>query len=297
LFAADRRFAPRLRCWRPMTCSPLTRDRAVLAGALVTLLLAAGCGGNRVDQSSPAPYFQRAEPPISMASVAPRSPVVRAAPRRRPAAGCPATIRPLRTRAVAFAAVVRNEARVYASPGVALVRRFGRLNVNGVPTAFGALGRTHCAGDWIRVQLPTRPNGMLGWVRAGDVRLVRVHTRVEVDLSERRLTLYRRGSEVLRVAAAIGAPDTPTPTGSYYVNQRLVAPNPAGPFGPAALGISAFSPVLQDWIQGGPIAIHGTNRPDLIGGAVSHGCVRVRNAVLDRLFRTAVVGTPVLIRA
>jgi len=281
-----------------MTCSPLTRDRAVFAAALVTLFLAAGCGGNRVDQSSSAPYFQRAEPPISTASVAPRSPVVdRDAPRPRATAGCARTIRPLRTRAVAFAAIVRDEARVYASPGGGLLRRFGRLNVNGVPTAFGALGRTRCAGDWIRVQLPTRPNGMLGWVRAREVRLVRVQTRVEVDLSERRLTLFRRGREVLRVAAAIGAPDTPTPTGSYYVNQRLVAPNPAGPFGPAALGISAFSPVLQDWIQGGPIAIHGTNRPDLIGGAVSHGCVRLRNPVLARLFRTAVVGTPVLIRA
>ena len=282
-----------------MLRSPLTRDRALGAAALVMLSMVAGCGGNHVDQGSSAPYFPRAEPPISTGSVAPRSPVVeRAAPRRRATAGCAAgTVRPLRTRAVAFAALVRNEARVYASPGGRLLRRFGRLNVNGVPTAFGALGRTRCAGEWIRVQLPTRPNGILGWVRAGDVQLVRVHTRVEVDLSERRLTLYRRGSEVLRVAAAIGAPDTPTPTGSYYVNQRLVAPNPAGPFGPAALGISAFSPVLQDWIQGGPIAIHGTNRPDLIGGAVSHGCVRVRNAVLARLFRTAVVGTPVIIRA
>ena len=280
-----------------MTCSPLTRDRAVFAAALVTLLLAGGCG-SRVDQSSSAPYFQRAEPPLSTASVAPRSPVVaRDTLRRRAIARCAGTIRPLRTRAVAFAAVVRDEARVYASPGGRHLRRFGRLNVNGVPTAFGALGRARCAGDWIRVQLPTRPNGMLGWVRAADVRLVRVHTRVEVDLSERRLTLYRRGREVFSVAAAIGAPDTPTPTGSYYVNQRLVAPNPAGPFGPAALGISAFSPVLQDWIQGGPIAIHGTNRPDLIGGAVSHGCVRIRNAVLARIYRSALVGTPVLIRA
>ena len=186
---------------------------------------------------------------------------------------------------------------MYASPGGGLLHRFGRRNVNGVPTVFGALGRARCGGDWIRVQLPTRPNGILGWVRAADVELVRVHTRVEIDLSDRRLTLYRRGRQVFEAAAAIGAPDTPTPTGSYYVNQRLVAPDPAGPFGPAAVGISAFSPVLQDWIQGGPIAMHGTNRPDLIGGAVSHGCVRVQNAVLARLFRAAVVGTPVLIRA
>jgi len=128
------------------------------------------------------------------------------------------------------------------------------------------------------------------------VKLVRVRTRIVVSLSARRVTLYRAGRELIRATAAIGAADTPTPTGSYYVNQRLVAPDPTGPFGPAAIGISAFSPVLQDWIQGGPIAIHGTNRPHLLGRAVSHGCVRVRNDVLVRLFALAVPGTPVLIR-
>jgi lipoprotein-anchoring transpeptidase ErfK/SrfK len=162
---------------------------------------------------------------------------------------------------------------------------------------FGVLGRAWCDGEWLRVQLPTRPNGVLGWIRARDVRLVRVRTRIEVDLSSRRVTLYRAGRQLLRATAAIGAGDTPTPTGSYYVNQRLVAPDPSGPFGPAAIGISAFSPVLQHWAQGGPIAIHGTNQPHLLGGAVSHGCVRVRNDLLVRMFRLAAPGTPVVIRA
>ena len=81
------------------------------------------------------------------------------------------------------------------------------------------------------------------------------------------------------------------------MNQRLVAPDPAGPFGPGAVGVSAFSPVLQYWAQGGPIAIHGTNQPELLGQAVSHGCVRVANDVLIRLYRLADEGTPVEIRA
>jgi lipoprotein-anchoring transpeptidase ErfK/SrfK len=95
----------------------------------------------------------------------------------------------------------------------------------------------------------------------------------------------------------VGAEITPTPTGDYYVNQRLTAPDPWGPFGPAALGISAFSPVLQDWVQGGPIAIHGTNDPSSIGAAASHGCIRVRNDILERIFRATLAGTPVAIRA
>ncbi len=81
------------------------------------------------------------------------------------------------------------------------------------------------------------------------------------------------------------------------MNQRLTAPDPWGPFGPGALGISAFSPVLQEWTQGGPIAIHGTNEPGSIGKAISHGCIRVRNETLLLLFRMAPAGTPVLVRA
>lgn len=280
-----------------MTSSPLPRAAALVAGAALAAI-AVGCGEQVEAESSPAPYFQRAEPPIASATVAPRRPVTeRVVVQARPQPTCRSALQPLRTRSVAFAAVVRRQAPAYATPGGKLLRRFGRLNANGVPTAFGVLSRTRCGGGWLRVQLPARPNGLLGWVRARDVELVRVHTRIAVDLSERRVILYQRGREVLRVTAAIGAVDTPTPTGSYYVNQRLTAPDPRGPFGPAALGISAFSPVLQDWAQGGPIAIHGTNRPDLIGGAVSHGCIRVPNPLLVRLFRAAAVGTPVVIRS
>jgi lipoprotein-anchoring transpeptidase ErfK/SrfK len=134
-------------------------------------------------------------------------------------------------------------------------------------------------------------------VRAPEVALTPVYTRIHVDLSERRVTLYERGREVMEVRAAIGSAETPTPTGRYYVNQRLVAGDPSGPFGPAAIGISAFSEVLTGWAQGGPIAIHGTNRPDLIGQSVSNGCIRVRNDELQRLFDRTLAGTPVVVRA
>jgi lipoprotein-anchoring transpeptidase ErfK/SrfK len=80
------------------------------------------------------------------------------------------------------------------------------------------------------------------------------------------------------------------------VNQRLIPEDPSGPFGPGAVGISAFSTVLTGWTQGGPIAIHGTNEPWSIGRAVSNGCIRLPNTVLRRLFAEALAGTPVLIR-
>ena len=123
-----------------------------------------------------------------------------------------------------------------------------------------------------------------------------VRTRITVDLSERRVRLYRSGKLVLSSSAAVGSSATPTPLGRYYVNQRLIPDDPSGPFGPGAVGISAFSPVLTGWAQGGPIAIHGTNERWSIGHAVSNGCIRLPNTVLRRLFAQALAGTPVLIR-
>ena len=111
------------------------------------------------------------------------------------------------------------------------------------------------------------------------------------------MTLFVRGKKVLTARAAIGTPATPTPTGRYYVNQRLIPSDASGPFGPGALGISAFSEVLTGWAQGGPIAIHGTNRPYLLGRAVSNGCIRIHNDNLVRLFRRALAGTPVTVHA
>ena len=199
-----------------------------------------------------------------------------------------------------YAAVVPKQAHAYRSPGSTRLASFGPLNVNGVPTVFAVLSKrvgAGCGAQWYRVQLPLKPNGSIGWVRAADVELASVTTRIEVDLSDRRVTLFDRGRQVLSATAAIGSPQTPTPTGRYYVNQRLVPADTSGPFGPGAIGISAFSEVLTGWTQGGPIAIHGTNRPDLLGRAVSNGCIRVRNDLLQRLFDRTLAGTPVSVRA
>jgi lipoprotein-anchoring transpeptidase ErfK/SrfK len=213
------------------------------------------------------------------------------------AVGCGARSEPLGSARVAYAALAVRRLHAFRKPGRRPFARFGTLNKNGVPTVFGVRGvltRRDCS-RWYRVQLPRRPNGVEGWVRGADVELAKVRARVEVDLSSRRVTLFRDGRPVLRTIGAIGSPATPTPTGSYYVNQRLIVQDPTGPFGPEVIGISAFSEVLTWWTQGGPIAIHGTNQPWTVGKAVSNGCVRVRNDVLRRLFRQAIAGTPVII--
>jgi lipoprotein-anchoring transpeptidase ErfK/SrfK len=262
--------------------------RAAFCGVLGALIAAgAGCGGSAGGEPAPAAEAAPATTTVTAPTVT----------RTRCEEGA---FRRLETSRVAFGAAVRTRAIAYVRPYGRPIARFGRLNVNRVPTVFGAVGEVvdrDCRPRWYRVKLPRRPNGVMGWVRASDVTVLQVRTRIVVDLSERRVTLYRDGRRVLTTRAAIGSSATPTPTGSYYVNQRLVPADPTGPFGPGAIGISAFSEVLTGWTQGGPIAIHGTDRPDLIGQAVSNGCIRVRNDVLRRLFAVAISGTPVEVRA
>jgi lipoprotein-anchoring transpeptidase ErfK/SrfK len=198
----------------------------------------------------------------------------------------------------AYAAVVRSRTTVLRRPDGPVLATFGRLNVNGVATVFSVLAErvdAACRPTAYRIQVAIRPNGATGWVPAQAVAIGSVTTRIDVDLSQRRLTLFRAGRRVLQATVAIGSPATPTPTGRYYVNQRLRPVDPSGPFGPGAVGISAFSNVLTGWTQGGPIAIHGTDAPWSIGRAVSNGCIRLPNPVLRRVFRTALAGTPVVI--
>jgi hypothetical protein len=206
----------------------------------------------------------------------------------------------MRTRRLAHAAVVRGAARAFRRPGRGELATFGTRNVNGAPTVFGVLGRVvdhGCKTRWYRVQLPMRPNGTVGYVRTRDVQIFPVRTRILVELAARRVTLFSGGREVLATTVAIGSAATPTPVGYFYVNQRLRPSDPSGPFGPGAIGISAFSNVLTGWAQGGPVALHGTNRPWLIGQPVSNGCIRLRNDVLQRLFDIVRPGTPVVVRA
>ncbi len=200
---------------------------------------------------------------------------------------------------LAYAAIVRSRAVVSHRPGTHAFTTFDRLNANRVPTIFSIRGArldAACKPSWYLVQIPRRPNGVTAWVAAGQVAVAKVSTRIVVDLSEKRVTLYKDGKRILGSTAAIGAPATPTPTGRFYVNQRLIPADKGGPFGPGAVGVSAFSAVLTGWAQGGPIAIHGTNAPWSIGKAVSNGCIRIPNSVLRKLFGQALNGTPVVIR-
>jgi len=220
---------------------------------------------------------------------------------KRPATRrCTVGYRSLGNRQLAYAAAVRRYAVARVRPKGRKLARFGRLNYNRLPTIFGIRGAvvdSHCSATWYRVQLPMRPNGIVGWVPASQLAVGTIPTRIEVDESARKLTLYDNGRPVLVSRVAVGSPATPTPTGAYYVDQRLIPKDPHGPYGPAAVGVSAFSNVLTGWTRGGPIGIHGTDEPWSIGHNVSNGCIRLPNPLVRRLFKLTLSGTPVIIHA
>jgi lipoprotein-anchoring transpeptidase ErfK/SrfK len=204
---------------------------------------------------------------------------------------------------LAYAGLVTQTAVIRHAPSSrsAVITKLGRVDVNGLPQVLGVIGvhsSASCAPDWYRVELAVVPNGTAGWVRAWAVRTYQVRSRIVVDLSTRSLRLYRSGKLALQTPVAVGATATPTPQGRYFVNERYELPDASGPFGPAALGTSAHSNVLQHvWVEDGPIGIHGTNEPWSIGRAASHGCIRVTNSVMRRLFRLAPSGTPIVVQA
>jgi hypothetical protein len=150
---------------------------------------------------------------------------------------------------------------------------------------------------WYQVQLPIRPNGSTGWVRADDVVPMPVWYTVRVDLSDFRLDVLEREAVVKSYPIGLGRVETPTPLGEYYITVKMIPPDPDTVYGALAMGVSAFSEELTDWPGGGQVGIHGTNDPDRsIGKNVSAGCIRLRDEDILELNEFAPVGTPVVIQ-
>jgi hypothetical protein len=148
---------------------------------------------------------------------------------------------------------------------------------------------------WVRVGLSILPNNTEGWVpRSSLGGWSFVDTRLVIDRAGLTATLFQAGRVVFRTGVAVGAPDTPTPAGRFYVRDRLSGFS-SPMYGPLAFGTNARSPTLTDWPGGGVVGIHGTNQPGLIPGRVSHGCVRLTNAAILRLGQLMPIGTPVTI--
>jgi lipoprotein-anchoring transpeptidase ErfK/SrfK len=139
--------------------------------------------------------------------------------------------------------------------------------------------------------VPIRAAEATGWaLRSALGGYESVDTRLLVDTQELTATLLRGGKAVFSARVGVGTSAAPTPTGSFYVRNRLTRYRSSA-YGPVAFGTSARS-TLTDWPAGGFVGIHGTSQPELIPGRVSHGCIRLRNDDILELARLMPVGTP-----
>ena len=154
-------------------------------------------------------------------------------------------------------------------------------------------------GDWLQVQINSRPNGATTWIRREDVELRTVPFWILIERGAKRLTVFHGDDEeVFSTSVAPGKDSTPTPLGFFYVDILTRPTNPAGPYGAYQISVTGFSEVYDSFGGGnGQIAIHGTNRPELIGTPASNGCVRMSNEDVTTLVKLARQGTPVWIVA
>jgi len=138
------------------------------------------------------------------------------------------------------------------------------------------------------------PLGKRGRVVGVDLRGFKLRwrkVRVVIDLSADRMVV-RDGRRMLGAfPVGKGAPSTPTPTGRFFVTDRLQF-GLGSPYFPFALGLSAHQTHLSPtWIGGDQIAIH----PGPMG-RVSNGCIHVGPAAIRVLRRIAPLGTYVIVR-
>jgi L,D-transpeptidase catalytic domain len=189
-------------------------------------------------------------------------------------------------------------ARRAPSDAAAPVARLDPETPEGTVNIVLTLGRREDARGrlWVHARFPVLPNNRTGWLpREALGGYVEVDTHLVVDLERLTVTLFDRGRRVFRASVGVGRSAWPTPRGRFYVRNKLSGfDNPF--YGPVAFGTSARSAVLTDWPAGGFVGIHGTNRPDLVPGRISHGCIRLRNKDMLALARAMPVGTPITIR-
>jgi lipoprotein-anchoring transpeptidase ErfK/SrfK len=151
---------------------------------------------------------------------------------------------------------------------------------------------TAIRGRWAEVISPLLANDEHGFVRRSELKLGRVRVAIDVDLSARRLRVWRGGVILRRSEIAVGAAASPTPIGRFAVTDRLTGFNTSA-YGCCILALSGHQThVPLGWTGGDRLAIHGGGG---LGSAVSTGCLHAGEADLRWLLRRVPLGTQVVI--
>jgi lipoprotein-anchoring transpeptidase ErfK/SrfK len=170
--------------------------------------------------------------------------------------------------------------------------------LTGVQTVLPVLGHqtTDDGTPMLHVMLPGRPNSSEGWIEEKGTRADETPWRIIVSTSARRIYVYVNGRRARSFKAIVGKHATPTPHGTFFVEESISMRGSVG--GPFALALSARSNVLHQFGGGpGQIGIHGLqNLGGHLGSAESHGCVRVANRSIGWIAARVGPGAPVTIR-
>jgi lipoprotein-anchoring transpeptidase ErfK/SrfK len=151
--------------------------------------------------------------------------------------------------------------------------------------------------EWVQVLALRNRTQVKVWIPTWATRKVTIRYKLTVDISSRRATIYRDGAVLRRFRVVVGTPSTPTPTGTWYVVDRMHLYN-AWSQGRWALALSAFSRVLKEFDGGqGQIALHARGSLGApVGTAASHGCVRFNNGDIAWVAAHVPNGTTVQIK-
>ncbi len=109
-------------------------------------------------------------------------------------------------------------------------------------------------------------------------------SKIVIDTKKRQLTLFLKGETSGTFPVAVGKPSTPTPVGEWKVRRK--ARHWGGGFGTRWIGLN---------VPWGIYGIHGTNKPYSIGTAASHGCIRMYNRDVEKIYPHVEAGMPVVI--
>jgi lipoprotein-anchoring transpeptidase ErfK/SrfK len=154
--------------------------------------------------------------------------------------------------------------------------------------------------NWLKVLLAKKPNGSYGWIPADYAQTGANKWRILVDVSSRRITIFKSGKSVRSSKVVVGARATPTPIGNFAIREVVKQPNPDDFSGPWIFHLNANSQKLKSFDgSDAVIGIHGRSGASLLdplGSARSHGCVRAPNAIVKFMARHVVAGTPVEVR-
>ncbi|MBD2464205.1 L,D-transpeptidase family protein [Oscillatoria sp. FACHB-1407] len=125
--------------------------------------------------------------------------------------------------------------------------------------------------------------------------------RLVVDLSDRKVYLYKGEELQTTYAVGIGQPGWETPIGNFHINHMQTDPIWQHPITGQTIAAGPDNPLGSRWIgfwtsRNYEIGFHGTNQPETVGKAISHGCLRMHEADVRALYEQVKVGTLVTVR-